>query len=410
MSKYTELKKNFLGIRDLLRQFIIYGDMSRSKLPDNFSVRSFDDDLRRIKSWLKDIVTFKSVNGEKRYSVFVDPSDVEINPFFETYKYKSFTEKDINLHFLLLNILRNKELTVNDISDEICKISGNADFETNTIRNKLNEYVSLGLIKLSKRNKNNYYKIEKTGINDLLKHNKNLLEAVKFFSSIAPVPTASSYIIDKTDSAEKSGISFRHQFLANCLDDIIIIDLLKAIQSDSFVEITNDSPNTHKITKNKLFPFKILVSLNTCRSYIMGYSTRFENFSFFRIDYIKEVRILEKTDKANYYKQIINESLPYCYMLNMDRTRKIENFEMTLKIDEKTEKHILRKLNQETRGGTVTKIAPNTFLYKRQLYNTQEIMPWVKSFVGNIISIKGDNQKDIDCFYEDIEKMANIYE
>ena len=37
-------------------------------------------------------------------------------------------------------------------------------------------------------------------------------------------------------------------------------------------------------------------------------------------------------------------------------------------------------------------------------------MPWVKSFVGNIISIKGDNQKDIDCFYEDIEKMANIYE
>ena len=119
MSKYTELKKNFLGIRNLLRQFIIYDDMSRSKLPDNFSVRSFDDDLRRIKSWLKDIVTFKSVNGEKRYSVLVDPSDVEINPFFETYKYKSFTEKDINLHFLLLNILKNKELSVNEISDEI---------------------------------------------------------------------------------------------------------------------------------------------------------------------------------------------------------------------------------------------------------------------------------------------------
>ena len=78
--------------------------------------------------------------------------------------------------------------------------------------------------------------------------------------------------------------------------------------------------------------------------------------------------------------------------------------------EEKTEKHILRKLNQETRGGKVTKIAPNTFLYKRKLYNTQEIMPWVKSFVGNIISVKDDNKKDIDCFYEDIEKMANIYE
>ena len=410
MSKYTELKKNFLGIRDLLRQFIIYGDMSRSKLPNNASVRSFDDDLRRIKSWLKDIVVFKSVNGEKRYSVLVDPSDVESNPFFETYKYKSFTEKDINLHFLLLDILKNKKLTVNEISEEICRLSGNADYETNTIRNKLNEYIDIGLIKLHKQNKNYYYKLEKTGINDLLKHNKNLFEAVKFFGSIAPIPTVSGYILDKIDSAENSGISFRHQFLANCLDDIIIIDLVKAMQSDSFVEITNDSPNTHKITKNKLFPFKILVSLNTCRSYIMGYSTRFENFSFFRIDYIKEVKILEKAEKASEFKKLINESLPYCYMLNMDLKHKIENFEMTLKIDENTEKHILRKLNQEKRGGTVTKIAPNTFLYKRQLYNTQEIMPWVKSFIGNIISIKGDNQKDIDCFYEDIEKMDNIYE
>ena len=410
MSKYTELKKNFLGIRDLLRQFIIYGDMSRSKLPNNSSVRSFDDDLRRIKSWLKDIVIFKSVNGEKRYSVFVDPSNVEINPFFETYKYKSFTEKDVNLHFLLLSILKDKELSVNEISDEICRLSGNANFETNTIRNKINEYVDIGLIKLSKKNKNYYYKLEKTGINDLIKHNNNLLEAIKFFSSIAPVPTVGSYILDKTDSKENSGFSFRHQFLANCLDDIIVIDLLKAMQSDSFVEITNDSPHTNRITKNILFPFKILVSLNTCRSYIMGYSTRFDNFSFFRLDCIKEIKIMEKADKAEHFKQVINDALPYCYMLHMDLTHKVEHFEMTLSIDEEKEKHILRKLNQEARGGTITKIASNTFLYKRQLYNTQEIMPWVKSFIGNIISIKGDNQKDIDCFYEDIEEMASIYE
>lgn len=351
MSKYSELKKNFLGMRDLLRHFIIYGDMSRSNSPNKAtSVRSFDDDLRRIKSWLKDIVKFKSVNGEKRYSVCIDPSAVESNPFFETYKYKSFTEKDVNLHFLLLNILKNKELTVNEISDEICRLTGNIDFESNTIRNKLTEYVDLGLIKLSKKNKINYYSLENTTINDLLKENNNLLEAVKFFSSIAPVPTIGSYILDKVDSAEKSGISFRHQFLANCLDDIIIIDLLKAMKSDCFVEVTNYSPNTHKTTKNKLFPFKILVSLNTCRSYIMGYSIRFDNFSFFRIDNIKDIKILEKADKADFFKKTISESLPYCYMLHMDLTRKIEKFEMTLRIDEVSEKHIIRKLNQEKRG------------------------------------------------------------
>ena len=147
MSKYTELKKNFLGIRSLLRHFFIYGDMSRSKAPDKTSVRSYDDDLRRIKSWFKDIIKSKSVDGEKRYSVCVDPSAVSSNPFFSAYKYKSFTDKDINLHFLLLSILDNKELSISEISDEICNISGYPDFETNTIRNKLKEYVELGLIK-----------------------------------------------------------------------------------------------------------------------------------------------------------------------------------------------------------------------------------------------------------------------
>lgn len=410
MSKYTELKKNFLGIRDLLRHFFIYGDMSRSKAPDKTSVRSYDDDLRRIKSWFKDIIKSKSVDGEKRYSVCVDPSAVSSNPFFSAYKYKSFTDKDINLHFLLLSILENKELSISEISDEICNLSGNPDFETNTIRNKLKEYVELGLIKEQKTNKACLYSLEETKINDFLQGNKDLLEAIKFFSEIAPLSVVDSYILDKFDSGKENNISYRHLFLVNCLDDVIIIDILKAIQTDSCIEITNDSPNTHKITKNKLFPFKILVSLNTCRSYLMGYSPKHNNFSFFRIDYIKEVKILEKATEANNFKQAFDKALPYCYMLTMDKTKEIENFEMTLSIDEVKEKHILKKLIQEARGGNIEKIAPNVFHYTRQTYSTKEIMPWAKSFIGNIISIKGNNKEEIDCINEDLKEIAKIYE
>ncbi len=410
MSKYTELKKNFLGIRSLLRHFFIYGDMSRSKAPDKTSVRSYDDDLRRIKSWFKDIIKSKSVDGEKRYSVCVDPSAVSSNPFFSAYKYKSFTDKDINLHFLLLSILENKELSISEISDEICNLSGNPDFETNTIRNKLKEYVELGLVKEQKTNKICLYSLEETKINDFLQENKDLLEAIKFFSEIAPLSVVGSYILDKFDLGEENNISYRHLFLANCLDDVIIIDILKAIQTDSYIEITNDSPNTHKITKNKLFPFKILVSLNTCRSYLMGYSPKHDNFSFFRIDYIKEVNILEKATETNYFKQAINESLPYCYMLTIDKTKELENFEMTLSIDEEKEKHILKKLIEEARGGNIEKIAPNVFHYTRQTYSTKEIMPWAKSFIGNIISVKGNNKEEIDCINEDLKEIAKIYE
>ena len=410
MSKYTELKKNFLGVRDLLRHFFIYGDMSRSKAPDKTSVRSYDDDLRRIKSWFKDIIKSKSVDGEKRYSVCVDPSAVSSNPFFSAYKYKSFTDKDINLHFLLLSVLENKELSISEISDEICNLSGNPDFETNTIRNKLKEYVELGLIKEQKTNKACLFSLEETKINDYLQENKDLLEAIKFFSEIAPLSVVGSYILDKFDSGKENNISYRHLFLANCLDDVIIIDILKAIQTDSYIEITNDSPNTHKITKNKLFPFIILVSLNTCRSYLMGYSPKHDNFSFFRIDYIKEVKALEKATEANNFKQAFDKALPHCYMLNMDKTKELENFEMTLSIDEVKEKHILKKLIQEARGGKIEKIAPNVFHYTRQTYSTKEMMPWAKSFIGNIISVKGNNKEEIDCINEDLKEIAKIYE
>ena len=410
MSKYTELKKNFLGIRSLLHHFFIYGDMSRSKSPDKTSVRSYDDDLRRIKSWFKDIIKSNSVDGEKRYSVCVDPSAVSSNPFFSAYKYKSFTDKDINLHFLLLSILKNKELSISDISDEICNISEYPDFETNTIRNKLKEYVELGLIKENKTNKASLYSLEETKINDFLQENKDLLEAIKFFSEIAPFSVVGSYILDKFDLGQENTISYRHLFLANCLDDIIIIDILKAIQTDSYIEITNNSPNTHKITKNKLFPFKILVSLNTCRSYLMGYSPKHDNFSFFRIDYIKEIKKLEKANEANNFKQAFEKALPYCYMLNIDKTKELENFEMTLSIDEVKEKHILKKLIQEARGGNIEKIAPNVFRYTRQTYSTKEMMPWAKSFIGNIISVKGNNKEEIDCINEDLKEIAKIYE
>ena len=43
-------------------------------------------------------------------------------------------------------------------------------------------------------------------------------------------------------------------------------------------------------------------------------------------------------------------------------------------------------------------------------YSTKEIMPWAKSFIGNIISIKGNNQEEIDCINKDLKEIAKIYE
>ena len=55
---YSELIKNFDRIRDYMRQFYIYGFKSRTEY-DKKSARSYDNERRRIESWLGDFMRFR---------------------------------------------------------------------------------------------------------------------------------------------------------------------------------------------------------------------------------------------------------------------------------------------------------------------------------------------------------------
>ena len=82
---------------------------------------------------------------------------------------------------------------------------------------------------------------------------------------------------------------------------------------------------------------------------------------------------------------------------------------MTLHIDEKRERYVLDRLKREGRHGTVQHIAPDTFVYTVELFDTGEMMAWVKSYTGRILSIEGTNQQAIDSFYRDMERLQSLY-
>ena len=50
---YSELIKNFERIRDYMREFYVYGFKSRDEFTKK-SARSYDDERRRVESWLGD--------------------------------------------------------------------------------------------------------------------------------------------------------------------------------------------------------------------------------------------------------------------------------------------------------------------------------------------------------------------
>jgi hypothetical protein len=101
---YSELIKNFAGIRDYMRQFFVYGFKSR----DEFNVkssRSYDNEKRRVESWLSEYMSFRQDANGKAVFLTVDSRHIPDNPLYKAWKASGFTKNDISLHFLLMDIL-----------------------------------------------------------------------------------------------------------------------------------------------------------------------------------------------------------------------------------------------------------------------------------------------------------------
>ena len=104
---YKELIKNFNRIRDYMREFYVYGFKSREEYT-NKSARSYDDEHRRIKSWLDDYMKFDWTPEGKHVFLSIDTRLTRHNPLYNAWKAKSFTDGDITMHFILMDITRQR--------------------------------------------------------------------------------------------------------------------------------------------------------------------------------------------------------------------------------------------------------------------------------------------------------------
>ena len=68
---YSELIKNFNKIRDYMRDFYVYGFKSRDDYTKK-SARSYDDEKRRIESWLGEYMKFHQTADGKNVFLSID--------------------------------------------------------------------------------------------------------------------------------------------------------------------------------------------------------------------------------------------------------------------------------------------------------------------------------------------------
>ena len=111
---YSELIKDISRIRDYMREFFVYGFKSREEVGDSSrvggkSARSYDNERRRIESWLGEYMSFRQDANVKNVFISVDSRRVPQNPLYQAWRAASFTKNDITLHFWLLDILTADE-------------------------------------------------------------------------------------------------------------------------------------------------------------------------------------------------------------------------------------------------------------------------------------------------------------
>ena len=407
MSEYGELIKNYNLIREYMRDFYVYGFRSREDYTGK-SLRSYDNERRRIESYLNELVEFRQEPDGKKVFMTTDASELFCNPFYKSLKTKSFTDNDINLHFSIIYVLKKhgkqtlSEIEYNIYADVMNFFKIYSVIDTATLRNKLKEYSQLGIIKEEKEKSKNVYSI--IDINNI----DELFEAVCFFSENFPLGVIGSFILDRSGGKNRIFTS-KHKYLLDAADSEIIFELLSAIKMKETVEIESYSYRKKKIAKKIILPLKIAITMQSGRNYVICLIIKDNRLISIRLDNIKSLKRTGETAQNFYYvKDELEKKLSHTWGVYVDNSAKLENLQMYLRIEEK-EQYIIDRIKKEGRFGNLEKVSENFYCYSIEAYDMEEIRPWLRTFIGKIEKLECSVPNYAANFYADIEMMKKNY-
>ena len=301
MSSYNELIKNFEKIRAYMRDFYVYGFKSR----DDFrakSSRSYDDERRRMESWLQGHMSFVRTPEGKNVFISIDSRTIRHNPLYNAWKAKSFTDGDITLHFILFDILYDPSVR-KTVSEILAKIDEAylADFESplmfdeSTVRKKLREYCEAGLLTVEKEGRKVYYRrTESTDVSDLT-------DILHFYSEVAPCGVIGSFLLDK-EMADTDAFTFKHHYITGAIDSGVMAALFTAMRESEALGLTWDCVNLENstITINKQLQ-TIRGGNGECRlAPTKNNKSRTVSIPPFVVDVLQKVKLQQEQNRQQY--------------------------------------------------------------------------------------------------------------
>ncbi len=411
MSSYSELIKNFEKIRAYMREFYVYGFKNRDDYSTK-SARSYDDERRRIESWLGDHMSFVRTPEGKNVFISIDSRTIRHNPLYNAWKAKSFTDGDVTLHFILFDILHHPSVkrTVSELLSEIDEkyLSGFENpmmFDESTVRKKLKEYCGAGIIGAEKEGRRVYYhrtdSTELSALNDVL----------HYFSEAAPCGVIGSFILDKEDS-HTDAFTFKHHYITSAIDSGVLAALFTAMREKRAVTISNMSRHRDLPRKNRIVPLRVLISVQNGRQHLLAYLPEYNSFISYRVDYLSNIKLEEPTPRFDELRAELDRMQSKMWGVSVKRnkwgTEHLEHVEFTVRIED-GEEHIIRRLEREKRVGAVERLDPHTYRFSAEVYDSSEMIPWIRTYICRIVKMNFSNRTVENQFKKDLEAMYKMY-
>lgn len=138
-----------------------------------------------------------------------------------------------------------------------------------------------------------------------------------------------------------------------------------------------------------------------------AYTLLKKEIAFFRLDSIAKVKSLEVVENYESYLDCLKVEQPKIWGVATGQSN-IEHIEMVLTIVQK-DIHIANRLEREKRCGKVEQLSKTQWRFSADVYDSWELMPWLRTFIGRISSLTCSNKKVEEQFWMDLAAIAALY-
>ena len=407
MSGYQERLRALDTTRYLLKDFLVYGFHMRDD-HDHISARTYDNELRRVKSLLGDTLRWDSDQTGKRFFISADASGLSVNPLHRMYRLHTFTDNDILLRFLIPDALyaAGEPLDLPTVLEAVCERS-NLIFDEQTVRRKLNEYIRLGIVVTKKVGRRSLYALSEADI--LPDDSEGLDEWLAFFREAEPFGSLADEIMLR-ERFFNLFMRFKHHFLMCTLDDDEGMVLLEAMRDQSAVHCRIARQYAHNaVYETTILPVQFRFSEQTGRRYVIAWDDCRKRVRALRMDLIHQAKIVPPMPDAQEHRAEAIGRIQKLWGVSFRDGNSAETLRMTLRIDPVRDGFVLDRIRREGRGGRLQQIGEDSFLYEIEVLDVGEMMEWVKTFIGRIRKLESGSDEIAARFREEIQRLSEMY-